>query len=70
MKQLQVDSGCKISIRGKGSVKFKDNQTEQLHHKDPFYAHLNEDFHVLVEYEGEAGENTKRIWSCAGMCHL
>jgi len=36
LKQIQMDSGCKMAIRGKGTVKSKDGQTEQqVHNPEP-----------------------------------
>ncbi len=40
-------------------MKFKDGSSEAAHMADPQYGHLHEDFHVLVEYEGNAdGRNS------------
>ncbi|KAJ1492499.1 hypothetical protein T484DRAFT_1880778 [Baffinella frigidus] len=52
LKQIQMDSGCKMAIRGRGTVKSKDGQNEQQMALNPNYAHLNEPMHVMVDYEG------------------
>mmetsp|Transcript_39215 Transcript_39215/g.79138 ORF Transcript_39215/g.79138 Transcript_39215/m.79138 type:complete len:179 (+) Transcript_39215:58-594(+) len=39
-------------IRGKGSVKFRNGETEWEMAKLPQHAHLTEPLHVIVDYEG------------------
>lgn len=45
LKGMQVISGCKLAILGKGSMKDKDRE-EQCRQEGGKYAHLNEDLHV------------------------
>jgi hypothetical protein len=52
LKNLQSKSGCRLYIRGRGSLRFKDSQQEMLKAMMPGYEHLREDLHVLIEYEG------------------
>lgn len=52
MKQMQKESRCRMYIRGRGSLKFKDSQQEQLKANLPGNEHLKEELHVLVEYDG------------------
>ncbi len=40
-------------FQGKGSTKDKDGAAEESLAADPGFAHLNEDFHVLCEYDGQ-----------------
>jgi hypothetical protein len=46
LKELQRDTGCKMLIRGKGSVKFRHGENEWDMAKLPQHAHLNEPLHV------------------------
>jgi len=48
-KQLERDTGCKIMVRGKGSMRDKKKE-EQMKGK-PNWEHLNEELHVLVVVE-------------------
>ncbi|EKX48251.1 hypothetical protein GUITHDRAFT_68890, partial [Guillardia theta CCMP2712] len=52
LKELQKESGCKLLIRGKGSVKFRDGESE--HQMQEIHPHLREPLHVLIDYEGYA----------------
>lgn len=52
LKNLQNKSGCRLYIRGRGSLRFKDVHQEQLKATLPGYEHLREALHVLIEYEG------------------
>ncbi|EKX38370.1 hypothetical protein GUITHDRAFT_165235 [Guillardia theta CCMP2712] len=63
--ELQASSGCKMTIRGRGSIKLKPGQTEASLMRQANYQHLSEPLdltpclrlysvtqHVVVEYEG------------------
>eukprot|EP00960_Hanusia_phi_P052982 761776-Hanusia_phi.AAC.7 len=52
LKELQKETGCKLLIRGKGSVKFRDGESE--HQMQELHPHLREPLHVLIDYEGYA----------------
>ncbi|XP_052174334.1 KH domain-containing protein At3g08620-like [Diospyros lotus] len=47
LKRVEVTTGCRVYIRGKGSIKDPD-QEEKLRGK-PGYEHLNEPLHILIE---------------------
>lgn len=49
LKRLQAETGTKMSILGKGSMREKKKEDELRKAEDPKYSHLNEDLHVLVE---------------------
>ncbi|KAK0045502.1 KH domain-containing RNA-binding signal transduction-associated protein 2 [Biomphalaria pfeifferi] len=48
LKALQDQTGCKMAVMGKGSMREKEKE-EELRKEGGKYAHLNEDLHVLVE---------------------
>jgi protein quaking len=48
-KQLEQDTGCKIMVRGKGSM--RDRKKEEMNRGKPNWEHLNEDLHVLITVE-------------------
>lgn len=48
-KQLEQETGCKIMVRGKGSM--RDKKKEELNRGKPNWEHLNEDLHVLITVE-------------------
>ncbi|XP_011681234.1 protein quaking-A isoform X2 [Strongylocentrotus purpuratus] len=45
-KQLEKDTGCKIMVRGKGSM--RDKVKEDMNRGKPNWEHLNEELHVLI----------------------
>ncbi|KAL8154416.1 hypothetical protein V2J09_012176 [Rumex salicifolius] len=47
LKRVEVSTGCRVYIRGKGSIKDPDKE-EKLRGR-PGYEHLNEPLHILVE---------------------
>ncbi|XP_020580755.1 KH domain-containing protein SPIN1-like isoform X2 [Phalaenopsis equestris] len=49
LKRVEVSTGCRVYIRGKGSIKDPDKE-EKLRGR-PGYEHLSEPLHVLVEAE-------------------
>jgi protein quaking len=48
-KQLEQETGCKIMVRGKGSMRDKAKE-EQMKGK-PNWEHLNDELHVLITVE-------------------
>ncbi|XP_066953183.1 protein held out wings isoform X3 [Macrobrachium rosenbergii] len=48
-KQLENETGCKIMVRGKGSM--RDKKKEEQNRGKPNWEHLNEDLHVLITVE-------------------
>ncbi|KAL1348651.1 hypothetical protein HN51_024639 [Arachis hypogaea] len=49
LKRVEATTGCRVYIRGKGSI--KDLDKEELLRGRPGYEHLNEPLHVLIEAE-------------------
>ncbi|KAF7825392.1 KH domain-containing protein [Senna tora] len=47
LKRVEVTTGCRVYIRGKGSIKDPDKE-EKLRGR-PGYEHLNEPLHILIE---------------------
>ncbi|KAI3363566.1 hypothetical protein L3Q82_012177 [Scortum barcoo] len=45
-KQLEAETGCKIMVRGRGSM--RDRKKEEQNRGKPNWEHLNEDLHVLI----------------------
>ncbi|KAG7256370.1 hypothetical protein CRUP_036644, partial [Coryphaenoides rupestris] len=43
-KQLEAETGCKIMVRGKSSM--RDKKKEEQNRGKPNWEHLNEDLHV------------------------
>ncbi|XP_045609341.1 protein held out wings isoform X5 [Procambarus clarkii] len=48
-KQLEQETGCKIMVRGKGSM--RDKKKEEQNRGKPNWEHLNEELHVLITVE-------------------
>uniref|UniRef100_L7LTC6 Putative quaking n=1 Tax=Rhipicephalus pulchellus TaxID=72859 RepID=L7LTC6_RHIPC len=48
-KQLEQETGCKIMVRGKGSM--RDKKKEDMNRGKPNWEHLNDDLHVLITCE-------------------
>lgn len=48
-KQLETDTGCKIMVRGRGSM--RDKQKEDQNRGKANWEHLDEDLHVLIQCE-------------------
>ncbi|XP_014262664.1 protein held out wings isoform X1 [Cimex lectularius] len=48
-KQLELETGCKIMVRGKGSM--RDKKKEEASRGKPNWEHLSEDLHVLITVE-------------------
>lgn len=49
LKRVENTTGCRVFIRGRGSV--KDPEKEEKLRDKPGYEHLNEPLHVLIEAE-------------------
>ncbi|XP_021776115.1 KH domain-containing protein At3g08620-like [Chenopodium quinoa] len=47
LKRVEASTGCRVYIRGKGSIKDPDKE-EKLRGR-PGYEHLNEPLHILIE---------------------
>ncbi|OAF67214.1 KH domain-containing protein [Intoshia linei] len=48
-KQLEQETGCKIMVRGKGSI--RDKKMESINRGKANWEHLNDDLHVLITVE-------------------
>ncbi|XP_021963213.1 protein held out wings isoform X3 [Folsomia candida] len=48
-KQLEQETGCKIMVRGKGSM--RDKKKEEVNRGKPNWEHLNDELHVLITVE-------------------
>merc|ERR1712142_1354747 len=60
LKELQQQTGCKMAIMGRGSMREKDKE-EELRKEGGKYAHLNEDLHVLIDCFSEATDGYHRL---------
>lgn len=60
LKQLQQETGCKLSILGKGSMRDKVKE-EELRKEGGKYAHLNEELHLMVECFAETVDAYGRL---------
>ncbi|KAL2333097.1 hypothetical protein Fmac_014310 [Flemingia macrophylla] len=49
LKRVEATTGCRVFIRGKGSI--KDLEKEELLRGRPGYEHLNDPLHILIEAE-------------------
>lgn len=49
LKRVEATTGCRVYIRGKGSI--KDLDKEELLRGRPGYEHLNDALHILIEAE-------------------
>uniref|UniRef100_A0A915IKP2 K Homology domain-containing protein n=1 Tax=Romanomermis culicivorax TaxID=13658 RepID=A0A915IKP2_ROMCU len=56
-KQLEQETGCKIMVRGRGSM--RDKNREEANRNKPNWEHLNDDLHVLVQCED--AENRAKV---------
>ncbi|XP_003441180.1 KH domain-containing, RNA-binding, signal transduction-associated protein 2 [Oreochromis niloticus] len=61
MKRLQEETGVKMSILGKGSMRDKDKEEELRKSGEAKYAHLSNDLHVLIEVFAPPGEAYSRM---------
>lgn len=53
LKRVEASTGCRVFIRGKGSI--KDPDKEETLRGRPGYEHLNDPLHILVEAELPVG---------------
>ncbi|XP_072018486.1 LOW QUALITY PROTEIN: protein quaking-B-like [Amphiura filiformis] len=58
-KQLEKDTGCKIMVRGKGSM--RDKMKEEQNRGKPNWEHLNEELHVLITVEDSTDRAKAKI---------
>ncbi|XP_022781967.1 protein quaking-like isoform X1 [Stylophora pistillata] len=49
LREVESSTGCKLLVRGKGSM--KDKKLEEEKRGQPNYEHLEEDLHVLISVE-------------------
>ncbi|KAE8624395.1 hypothetical protein XENTR_v10005938 [Xenopus tropicalis] len=61
IKRLQEETGAKISVLGKGSMRDKAKEEELRKGGDPKYSHLNMDLHVFIEVFGPPCESYTRM---------
>ncbi|XP_028279541.1 KH domain-containing, RNA-binding, signal transduction-associated protein 2 [Parambassis ranga] len=61
MKRLQEETGVKMSILGKGSMRDKSKEEELRKSGEAKYAHLSNDLHVLIEVFAPPGEAYSRM---------
>ncbi|XP_073408075.1 KH domain-containing, RNA-binding, signal transduction-associated protein 1 isoform X2 [Dendrobates tinctorius] len=61
IKRLQEETGAKISVLGKGSMRDKAKEEELRKGGDPKYSHLNMDLHVFIEVFGPPCEAYNRM---------
>ena len=52
LKQFENDSGCRLFIRGRGSLRSADPHLEAQKARLPGFEHLNEELHLLIEHSG------------------
>ncbi|KAL3119379.1 hypothetical protein niasHT_006576 [Heterodera trifolii] len=48
-KQLETETGCRIMVRGKGSM--RDKKKEEMNRGKPNWEHLSEELHVIIQCE-------------------
>ncbi|GMT27057.1 hypothetical protein PFISCL1PPCAC_18354, partial [Pristionchus fissidentatus] len=48
-KQLEQETGCKIMVRGRGSM--RDKKKEEMNRGKPNWEHLSDELHVLIQCE-------------------
>ncbi|CAL8366767.1 unnamed protein product, partial [Gadus morhua 'NCC'] len=63
MKRLQEETGAKMSILGKGSMRDKGKEEELRRSGEAKYGHLSNDLHVLIEVFAPPGEAYTRMSS-------
>ncbi|KAH1160008.1 hypothetical protein GLYMA_11G200400v4 [Glycine max] len=49
LKRVEATTGCRVFIRGKGSI--KDLDKEEMLRGRPGYEHLNDPLHIIIEAE-------------------
>lgn len=58
-KQLEQETGCKIMVRGKGSM--RDKKKEEANRGKPNWEHLSDDLHVLITVEDTENRASLKI---------
>ncbi|CAD1477726.1 unnamed protein product, partial [Heterotrigona itama] len=58
-KQLEQETGCKIMVRGKGSM--RDKKKEELNRGKPNWEHLTDELHVLLTVEDTENRATLKL---------
>lgn len=61
LKRLQAQTGTKMSVLGKGSMRDKEKEDELRDSGDAKFAHLAEPLHVLIEVEGVQSDAHLRL---------
>ncbi|NXN17657.1 KHDR2 protein, partial [Indicator maculatus] len=61
LKRLQEETGAKMSILGKGSMRDKAKEEELRQSGEARFAHLSEELHVLIEVFAPPGEAYSRM---------
>uniref|UniRef100_A0A8C6Y6R2 KH domain-containing, RNA-binding, signal transduction-associated protein 2 n=1 Tax=Naja naja TaxID=35670 RepID=A0A8C6Y6R2_NAJNA len=61
LKRLQEETGAKMSILGKGSMRDKAKEEELRKSEEAKYAHLSDELHVLIEVFAPPGEAYSRM---------
>ncbi|XP_038152357.1 KH domain-containing, RNA-binding, signal transduction-associated protein 2 isoform X3 [Cyprinodon tularosa] len=61
MKRLQEETGVKMSILGKGSMRDKEKEEELRKSGEAKYTHLSNELHVLIEVFAPPGEAYSRM---------
>ncbi|VDM48625.1 unnamed protein product [Toxocara canis] len=61
-KQLEQETGCKVKVRGRGSM--RDRRDEELKRGKPNWEHLDDDLHVLVECEDTPNRVYLKLKTC------
>ncbi|KAM9317098.1 KH domain-containing, RNA-binding, signal transduction-associated protein 2 [Gastrophryne carolinensis] len=61
LKRLQEETGAKMSILGKGSMRDKTKEEELRKSGEAKYAHLSDELHVLIEVFAPPGEAYSRM---------
>ncbi|XP_076307730.1 protein held out wings-like isoform X2 [Tachypleus tridentatus] len=58
-KMLEQETGCRIMVRGKGSM--RDKKKEEQYKGKPNYEHLAEELHVLIQVEDTPNRATLKM---------
>nr|XP_032810666.1 KH domain-containing, RNA-binding, signal transduction-associated protein 2-like isoform X3 [Petromyzon marinus]XP_032810668.1 KH domain-containing, RNA-binding, signal transduction-associated protein 2-like isoform X3 [Petromyzon marinus]XP_032810669.1 KH domain-containing, RNA-binding, signal transduction-associated protein 2-like isoform X3 [Petromyzon marinus]XP_032810670.1 KH domain-containing, RNA-binding, signal transduction-associated protein 2-like isoform X3 [Petromyzon marinus] len=61
LKRLKEETGTKLSILGKGSMRDRDKEEDLRKSGEAKYAHLNEDLHVLIEVFAPPSQAYRRM---------
>uniref|UniRef100_A0A8C5W9R4 KH domain-containing, RNA-binding, signal transduction-associated protein 2 n=1 Tax=Leptobrachium leishanense TaxID=445787 RepID=A0A8C5W9R4_9ANUR len=61
LKRLQEETGAKMSILGKGSMRDKEKEEELRKSGEAKYSHLTDELHVLIEVFAPPGEAYARM---------